>query len=65
MSAWKHAAETLITYYHVIFPGNVPLYTDWNEEAQNAFCLDDQSIHFLYELKVLAGCRGLNPFLAL
>lgn len=64
MGAWKHAAEMLIAHFHAICHGVKPLHIDWDKEARDAAYLDSQSISFLYDLKALAGSRGLDPFLA-
>lgn len=58
MEALEYSAKNLNAHFHAICRGNIPLSMDWNEEAQKAAEVDDQSLEFLKRLKSLVQSRG-------
>jgi len=66
MNYWKHSAEILITYFHAISQGNIPLTIDWKEEDRQAAGMDERAMAFVAHLRSLVDSRCMysGPFAA-
>ncbi|KAK3178399.1 hypothetical protein OEA41_000534 [Lepraria neglecta] len=53
MESWQHSAKILITYFHAISHGNIPILMEWTKEDEEKAELDEQARAYLVRLKDL------------
>ena len=60
MGSWESSAKILNAHFHVLCHGEIPLYMDWNAEAQQAAAIDEKDLEFLTTLKSMVEARGMH-----
>ena len=59
MESWQHSAKILITYFHAICHGNIPILMEWTKEDEEKAELDEQARAYLVRLKCLVTSQGI------